>query len=57
MERGGVHILLVGVELVCELEGFRENLLPLGLAHLAEGLFIMMNQQQVFHEAPSIDIR
>jgi hypothetical protein len=57
MERGGVHILLIGVELVCELEGFREDLLPLGLACLAEGLFIMMNQQQVFHEAPSIDIR
>jgi hypothetical protein len=44
------------VELVCELDGFCEHLLSLGLANLAEGIFIMMNQQHIFHEVASIDI-
>ena len=44
------------MKLVRELHGFLEHLLPLAFAELAEGLFVMVNQQHVFHEDTSIDI-
>ena len=45
MQRRGVHILSILVELVREPDGFREHVAPRRLAELREVLFIMMNQQ------------
>ena len=56
LQRRCVDILPLGVKLVRELHGLLKHLLLLGLAELAEGLFVVVNQQHVFHEDTSIDI-
>lgn len=57
MQRRCVEVLPVGMELVRELHGLRQHLLPGRLAELAEGRFVVMNQQQVFYEYASVDMR
>ena len=51
-----VDILPLGVKLVRELHRLLKHLLPLGLAKLDEGLFVVVNQQHIFHEDTSIVI-
>src|SRR4029453_1076829 len=53
MQGRSAQIFPVGVELVRELYRFLKHLLTLGLAELAEGLFVMVNQQHIFHKAIS----
>ena len=57
MQRRCAEVLPVGMELVRELYGLRQHLLPGRLAELAEGRFVVMNQQQVFYEYASVDMR
>jgi hypothetical protein len=49
-----MQILSLGMELMCKLHGFLEHLLPRGLVDFAKGLFVVVNQQQVFHVDASI---
>ena len=56
MQRLSAQIFSVGVELVCELHGIVKHLLPLCLTEHAKRLFVVVNQQHVFHEDTSIDI-
>jgi hypothetical protein len=56
MQGLSAQILPVCVELVRELYGFLKHLLPRGLAELDEGLFVVVNQQHLFHEEVSINI-
>src|SRR5262245_26350514 len=49
LQRRSTQIFPVGVELMCQLDRFLEHLLSLGLAELAEGLLVVVNQQHVFH--------
>src|SRR5215475_15030959 len=53
LQRRSAQIFPVGVELVCQLDRFVKHLLSLGLAELAEGLLVVVNQQHVFHKAIS----
>src|SRR5262245_42075813 len=53
LQRRSTQIFPVGVELVCQLDRFLKHLLSLGLAELAEGLLVVVNQQHVFHKAIS----
>jgi hypothetical protein len=50
------QVFSVGVELVRELHGFLKHLLLLAFTKLAEGLFVVVNQQHVFHESTPIAI-
>src|SRR5690349_9334201 len=49
MQRRRAQVLSLGMELVRELHGLRQHLLPGRLAELAEGRFAVMDQQQIFH--------
>ena len=57
MQRRYAEVLPVGMELVRELHGLCQHLLPGRLAELAEGRFVVMNQQQVSYEYASVDMR
>src|SRR6185295_17785211 len=50
MQRRGTEVLPVGMEQVCQLHGLSQHLLPDCVAELAERSFVVMNQQQIFHE-------
>lgn len=47
-----MDILPLAIKLVAELDGFREHVVPGSFRHCLKNFFIVMDQQQIFHEAP-----